>query len=336
MSKTNPPNIQRGRIQSAQRLTFFGPSGVGKSSSTASAPGVIYIDAEGGTEHLDVPRFPRPTDYRQLDGYLDYLEFGDHAFQILVLDTADWIEKLIVEEVCRAAHKESIEDFGYGKGWTAVGEAWSRLLARLDRIRARGIHIVFLAHSTVRKFEQPDAAGSYDRFELKLSKSGSALLKEWSDAVLFTNFQTKVVEGADGKKRAVGGRERVIYTTHSAAYDAKNRHGLPETMPLSWESLTSLFPNLRKPTPPPPPPGPATSEHVAQIKLYWATLKKTDTDRTKAFTWLGADAIQGEERWEDLTAVQAQRLIELLQKKMNEVGAATSEQIAQAGKEVLS
>jgi hypothetical protein len=334
MSKANKPSIQRGRIQSAQRVGLFGQSGVGKSSTLATAPGVIYIDAEGGTEHLDVPRFPRPTDYRELETYLDYLEFEEHEFQILVLDTADWIEKLIVEDVCRAAHKESIEDFGYGKGWTAVAEHWSRFLARLDRIRARGIHIVFLAHSTVRKFEQPDAAGSYDRFELKLSKGGSALLKEWCDAVLFANFQTKVVEGADGKKRAVGGRERVLYTTHSAAYDAKNRHGLPETLPLSWESLASLFPNLRKSSPPPPP-GPATTEQIEKIKLYWSTLKKTDADRTKAFTWLGADSIQGEERWEDLTAAQAQRLIELLQKKMNEVGAATSDQIAQAGKEVL-
>jgi hypothetical protein len=336
MNKSNTPPIQRGRLQSAQRILEYGPSGVGKSSSVAPAENVIYIDAEGGTEHLDVPRFPRPTDYRQLDGYLDFLEHGEHAFQLLVLDTADWIEKLIVEEVCRAAHKESIEDFGYGKGWTAVLEAWSRLLARLDRLRVRGIHIVFLAHSTVRKFEQPDAAGSYDRFELKLSKGGSALLKEWCDAVLFTNFQTKVVEGADGKKRAVGGRERVLYTTHSAAYDAKNRHGLPETLPLSWESLAPLFPNLRTPAPPPPPPGPVTGEQVEKIKLYWTTLKKSDADRTKAFAWLGADAISGEEGWEDLSAAQAQRLIQLLQKKINEVGSATSGQIAQAGKEVLS
>lgn len=323
-------------MKSAQRIGLYGPSGVGKSSAFSTAEGVIYIDAEGGTEHLDVPRFPRPTNYAQLDSYLDFLEYEPHDFQILVIDTADWVEKLIVEEVCRVAHKDSIEDFGYGKGWTAVVEAWSRLLARLDRIRARGIHIVFLAHSTVRKFEQPDAAGSYDRFELKLSKGGSALLKEWSDAVLFTNFQTKVVEGADGKKRAVGGRERVIYTTHSAAYDAKNRHGLPETLPLSWESLRPILPPARKPGPPPPPPGPASPEQVEKLQLYWTTLKKSDTDKTKAFAWLGADAIAGEERWEDLTAAQAIRLIELLQKKMNELPTSTSEQIAQAGKEVLS
>jgi hypothetical protein len=100
---------------------------------------------------------------------------------------------------------------------------------------------VFLAHSTVKKFEAPDQAGSYDRFELKLSKQNAPLLKEWADLVLFGNFVTKVAEKDNGKMRGVGGKERVLFANHSAAYDAKNRHGLPDKLPFTIEALAPVF-----------------------------------------------------------------------------------------------
>jgi hypothetical protein len=103
------------------------------------------------------------------------------------------------------------------------------------------MHVVYLAHSTVRKFEAPDQAGRYDRFELKLSKQSAPLLKEWADLVLFANFVTKVAEKDNGKMRGVGGKERVLFATHTAAYDAKNRHGLPDKLPFSMDALAPVF-----------------------------------------------------------------------------------------------
>ena len=103
------------------------------------------------------------------------------------------------------------------------------------------MHVIFLAHSTVRKFEAPDQAGSYDRFELKLSKQTAPLLKEWADLVLFANFVTKVAEKDNGRMRGVGGKERVLFSTHTAAYDAKNRHGLPDKLPFTIDALAPVF-----------------------------------------------------------------------------------------------
>ena len=103
------------------------------------------------------------------------------------------------------------------------------------------MHVVLLAHSTVRKFESPDQAGSYDRYELKLTKQVGPLLKEWADLILFANYVTKVAESESGRKRGVGGRERILCTTHAAAYDAKNRHGLDERLPFAFESIARVF-----------------------------------------------------------------------------------------------
>ena len=82
---------------------------------------------------------------------------------------------------------------------------------------------------------------SYDRFELKLSKQVSPLLKEWADLVLFANYVTRTVEKDNGKARGVGGKERVLFATHAAAYDAKNRHGLPDKLAFTIEALAPVF-----------------------------------------------------------------------------------------------
>ena len=74
-----------------------------------------------------------------------------------------------------------------------------------------------------------------------MSKSVAPLLKEWADLVLFANYVTRIAEKDSGKTRGVGGKERVLYATHTAAYDAKNRHGLPDKLPFSIDALAPVF-----------------------------------------------------------------------------------------------
>jgi hypothetical protein len=343
-----PVTITRGLIPSATRLALYGPEGVGKTSLTAGFPAPVFLDTEGGSAHLDVARFPRPRAWAELLAAINHLLSSDHGFQTLVIDSIDWAEKLLIEEVCRKANKESLEDFGYGKGNVYLAEEFARFLAPLEKLRDRGIHVVLVGHSMIRKFEAPDAVGAYDRFELKLSKQVAALVKEWVDALLFVNFVTKVTE-KDGKQRAVGGRERVIHTTHTAAWDAKNRYGLDDKVPCAATSLAPLFARTAihaVPVPAPaatiskmetvaattPHPGPVlliTREQVDKLTLYWTTLKKTPEDRAKAFAWIGCDSI--DLHWNELTADQAGKLISKLQDQMNKIAEASTSTAAKAG-----
>jgi hypothetical protein len=82
---------------------------------------------------------------------------------------------------------------------------------------------------------------AYDRYELKMSKQSSPLVKEWADELWFFRFKTKVVESENGKAKGTGGKQRIILTTHSAAYDAKTRSGLAEELPMEWDSVAHLF-----------------------------------------------------------------------------------------------
>lgn len=233
--------LSRGRITRPQKAVIYGPEGVGKSTFASLTPDPVFLDTEGGTHHLDVTRLDAAATWDEITASVAQLAKADHPFKTLVIDTADWLEKRLSEHLCRKANKDSIEDFGYGKGWVQLTEEFARFLGSLDALLARGMNVVFLAHATVKKFEAPDQAGSYDRFELKLSKQTAPLLKEWADLVLFANYVTKIAEKDNGKVRGVGGKERVLFATHTAAYDAKNRHGLPDKLPFAIDSLAPVF-----------------------------------------------------------------------------------------------
>ena len=107
-----------------------------------------------------------------------------------------------------------------------------------------GINVVLTAHSQLRKFEQPDEEGAYDRYELKLGKKTSSqtapVVKEWCDLLLFCNYKTMVMTSETKKKKATGGK-RVMYTTHHPAWDAKNRHGLPDELPMEYAAIAHIF-----------------------------------------------------------------------------------------------
>lgn len=228
----------------AQRVIIYGPEGIGKSSFAAQFPEPLFIDTEGSTDNMPVRRLKKPTSYTMLKNELASVKANPTCCKTLIIDTIDWAESLIVDDVCAQHGKNGIEDFGYGNGYTYVREEMGRFLNLLQDLIEVGINIVLTAHAQMRKFEQPDEMGAYDRYELKLGKKTSSqtapLVKEWADMVLFANYKTVVMTTDTKKKKATGG-QRVIYTQHHPAWDAKNRHGLPEEIPLDYGAIAHIF-----------------------------------------------------------------------------------------------
>ena len=239
--------ITRGKIVKGLKFVLYGPEGIGKSTFVSHIPGVVYIDTEGSTASMDVPRLPKPTSWQMLLQEVQHVR--DHAgeFGALVIDTADWAERLCMDAVC-AAHPvngqpmQSIEDAGYGKGYVYLYEEFGRLLNLMQEIADRGVHVGFTAHAMMRKFEQPDELGAYDRWEMKMSKKVAPLVKEWCDLLLFANYKTLVYATDDkGRKHKAAGGQRVMYASHHPCWDGKNRHGLPDEMPFDFAQVATLF-----------------------------------------------------------------------------------------------
>lgn len=233
-------NITKGKIDRAQKVVIYGAEGIGKSGLAAKFPEPLFIDTEGGTAHMDVRRIEKPQSWEEMLSVVKEVAVTKDVCRTLVLDTADWAEQLIVSYLCAKYKQNSIESFGYGKGYTYLGEEFSRLLGALDTVLTAGIHVVVTAHAKMRKFEQPDEMGAYDRWEMKLSKQVAPLLKEWCDILLFCNYQTFVVTSENNTQKAQGGK-RVMYTSHHPAWDAKSRVPLPEVLDLDYKHIAHIF-----------------------------------------------------------------------------------------------
>ena len=236
--------ITSGVLSTPLKVVIYGPEGIGKSTFAAQAPGALFIDTEGSTARMNVRRLPAPTSYAMIQEEVRYVIANPSVCQTLVLDTADWAERLCRDSVCAKNSKAGLEDFGYGKGYSYVFEDFGRLLNLLDQVTDRGINVLITAHAAMRKFEQPDESGAYDRWELKLQNSAKsnicAMLKEWADLILFCNYEVHTYKTEDNKVKASGG-QRVMYTSHHPSWDAKNRHGLPEKLPMDFAAIAHIF-----------------------------------------------------------------------------------------------
>lgn len=233
-------NITSGKIQRAQKVVIYGAEGIGKTTLAAKFPNPLFIDTEGGSSHLDVRRLEIDDDWNELVHTVREVAASPDVCSTLVLDTADWAEQLCIRDLCKKYKKDSLEDFGYGKGYTYVSEEFMRLLEACDAVIASGINVVVTAHAKMRKFEQPDEMGAYDRWEMKLTRQTAPLIKEWCDMLLFCNYKTYVVNSQSDKQKAQGGK-RVMYTNHHPCWDAKNRHDLEDMLEMEYEKIAYIF-----------------------------------------------------------------------------------------------
>ena len=268
------------------KCVVYGPEGIGKSTFAAAFPDPLFIDTEGSTDLMDVKRFDRAPNWPTLLLQVHAVRQNPNVCRTLVLDTADWAERMCEDLVCRRGNQESIEGFGYGKGYTMVKEEFAKMLDLLTEVNGMGINIVITAHTIIRKFEKPEEMGAFDRYELKAgNKAGNqiaAILKEWADMVLFANYMETVVD-VDGKKKVQGGR-RVMYTQHAPTWDAKNRYGLAMMLPFDFEQIAKCIPTMEPAAPAAknPAPAPAENQPVAAQPSKPAAPKQVPTPASKA------------------------------------------------------
>lgn len=238
-------NITKGKVAKAQKVVIYGTEGIGKTSFAAQFPDPLFIDTEGSTSNMDIARMDRPSSWTMLNQQVDWVK-NNQPCKTLVIDTFDWAEQLATNQVVSDGNKKSITGFGYGEGFIQLEETVGKFLNKLTDLVEIGINVVLTAHAKVTRFEAPDEMGAYDRYELKLGNKTTAktaaLVKEWADMVLFFNYKVFSVATDDkGTKFKGQGGVRTMYATHHPAWDAKNRHGLPNEMPMEYAQIAHIF-----------------------------------------------------------------------------------------------
>ena len=220
------------------RIMIYAPHGLGKTTFGASAPNPIFIQTEDGLGALSVNHFPLAKSFDEVIEAIGSLYAEDHNFQTVVLDSADWLDNLIWQDV---NGKYDAKELAYGKGAVIAADYWRKVLDGFSALRnEKGMAVILIAHTQIKRFDSPEVE-PYERYMPKLQERSSALVQEWADIVLFANFKTIVKRedvGFNQKvSRGITTGERMMYTVESPAYLAKNRYNLPSALPLSWQEL---------------------------------------------------------------------------------------------------
>jgi hypothetical protein len=238
-------SIITGAKPGPRRMLVYGTAGIGKSTFATCAPSPIVVQTEDGLGEIDCHKFPVAQSFDEIMQSLAALYGEDHPYRTIVIDSLDWLERLIWAKVCTTRQVATIEDIGYGKGYTFSLQHWRDFLDGLAFLRERrGMTVVLIAHAKIERFENPET-DAYDRYVPRLHKTAAAMVTEWCDEVLFATYRvfTKATEEGFNQKRiqGLGSGERVLRTTERPSHLAKNRLNLPDELPLAWAEFAKLL-----------------------------------------------------------------------------------------------
>jgi hypothetical protein len=238
-------SLRRTGVARPPRIVLYGTAGIGKSTFAAAAEAAVFIPTEEGLDAIQTDAFPLCKTFEDVIDCIATLISDEHAFKTVVLDSADWTERLVHGRVATDNNVATIDAIGYGKGYKAAVDYWRQILDGLDVLRnEKGMQVMLLAHSQIKRFDDP-LADPYDRYQLDLHSAVASVVTEWCDALLFANQRYSTVKAEVGFNqkvtRAVGNGDRVIYTQERPGWNAKSRWPLPDTLPLDYSKFSAVL-----------------------------------------------------------------------------------------------
>jgi hypothetical protein len=238
---------------------LYGVPGVGKTSMAAHIPDVVFLveHQEDGINALkqaglvpDVPQLPPVQTWQETLDVLEALATVEHNHRALAVDALGGFETMCHAHVCQREFngdwgKEGFE--GYKRGAEVSLPDLRQFIVALDRLRTeRSMSIFLLGHAKVAPFKNPEGP-DYDRYACDINHKSWSLFSKWADIVMFANYEVSFAakDESKAKAKAKGGQTRMLYTEHHAAFDAKNRHGLPSEIEMG-DSGADAWNNFKK------------------------------------------------------------------------------------------
>lgn len=225
-------------------ITVAADAGVGKTRFAATFPNPIFIRIEDGMQSIPfderpdaLPLIESQENIPDLWAQLGALITEEHDYQTLVIDSVTALESVFIDHVVKTDPKKpsSINQAigGYGAGMRKVAADHARVRRAAGILRdKRGMHVVFIAHTSTETVDPPDA-DSYTRVSLRLGHRSLQPYVDNVDAVALIKLETYHRDtGGDGPGKAFSDGSRIMTLTSSAAHVSKNRFGITEDIQL--------------------------------------------------------------------------------------------------------
>jgi len=223
------------------KFCLYGTGGIGKTTLGCYAPAPVgYVDIE---QSLDKLSSQLPEDVKNnvmpLTGITDYAALrtalrsdGWESIKTIVIDSATVLEQMIVRWVIdniphekgKSVQINSIDDYGFGKGYTLVYEEFNMFLSLLDKHVQQGRNVILIAHECISNVPNP-AGEDWIRYEPRLQSPASGKssirlrLKEWVDHCVFLAYDIAV----NKDNKAIGGASRTLYCSETPSCMGKSR-----------------------------------------------------------------------------------------------------------------
>lgn len=241
-------NITTGQTGEPLRIVICGKPGVGKTTFAANAPGALIADCERGSGQIDCARIDIGTTKHMKDLTDDLIGQKAKTYQTLVIDSIDWYQNRIFQEIATEEGVGSLASIPYGAGFPPAVNKFAKFLTiNCEALRKAGMNVIFVAHMAPLMVNDNPKLEPHQRHSLKLypgsaSNPGgtAALVREWADYILYAAHDSEIKEVGDKfNKRNVPitSGERVLYTQGSETYEAKSRRPIAKELPLDWDAF---------------------------------------------------------------------------------------------------
>lgn len=246
------------------RHIWHAVEGFGKTSIAAQAKAPIFLMTDGETGLLTLldagrlkktPYFPECRTWEELRESVRALLREDHQYSTLVIDTLNGAERMLHRFICDRDFNGAFNEqgfFSFNKGYEVSLPEWMLFLGDVNQLRiTRKMSIICLAHTKVKPFKNPEGP-DYERYQPDMHEKTFGLSYKWADVVLFGNFDSLVIGGEVKIKNSTKGKasslepDRVFYAQRRAAFDAKNRIGLPPKLTISSESPEKAWDDIKQ------------------------------------------------------------------------------------------
>lgn len=227
-------------VFTAPKLMIYGLAGSGKSTLASTLDTPLFFDFEGGLNALKVAR-NRKTYKKLEDFYKDLAEFYRNrkeygAFRTIVIDSADWLMRLAVEQAA-GIDKNNIKETlvrsngGYGAGKQVLeNEVRTRLLPMLAAVNELGVTVCLIAHAETKHLMDAEGVNE-DKIAPKIDVNTMNVFVEWCDEVFYLK------KDGDGKRKLLVDSDMIAL--------AKNRLALTGEYDLSETTLNEIL-NINK------------------------------------------------------------------------------------------
>ncbi len=210
--------ILREATPTSPKFMVYSLPGMGKTTLASQMKNSIIIDLEGGANYIKTARTEQIT---KLNDFYEVLvelwKAPKREFDYIVIDTVDWLVRLIVEDVAGIDKNHLTETLnrsngGYGNGKQVLeNHVRTKLLPMLVAMNKKGYGICLLAHADKKDMLDSDGT-TIEQITPKIDPVTLNAFVEWCDAIFYLK------KDANGK--------RILQLNSDDIALAKNRTGI--------------------------------------------------------------------------------------------------------------